>query len=74
MANRDDDRRGNYGVGFFVGVLTGLGLGAAIAVLFAPKPGRELRADVRDAAERGAEAFRKARAARAREPEREEHA
>ena len=74
MANQNDDRRGNYGLGFFVGVIAGIGLGAALAVLFAPKSGRELRADVRDAAERGAEAFRKARAAGAREPEPEEHA
>ena len=65
VANRDQD----FGIGFFIGVLAGTAIGAAMGLLLAPKPGTELRADVRQAAERSAEAFRNARAARAQEPE-----
>ena len=69
MGDRHDGRGHNDGVGFVMGFLVGTVLGAALGVLLAPKPGAELRADVRDAAERGAEAFRKARAARFGESE-----
>jgi YtxH-like protein len=64
MPTQDDDRGSNYGFGFFVGFLVGTVIGAALGVLVAPKSGAEVRADVREAAERSAEAFRKARAAR----------
>jgi hypothetical protein len=64
MPVQDDDRSSNYGFGFFVGFLVGTAIGAALGVLIAPKSGAEVRADVREAAERSAEAFRKARAAR----------
>jgi hypothetical protein len=40
----------------------GTAIGAALGVLIAPKSGAEVRADVREAAERSAETFRKARA------------
>lgn len=48
------------GAGFGVGMMTGLLVGAGLALLFAPKPGRELRGDLsesvagaRDAVEQG---------------------
>jgi gas vesicle protein len=61
MANGHDARGHNDGLRFFVGFLVGTVIGAALGVLLAPKSGSDLRADVRDAAERGAEAFRKSR-------------
>ena len=64
MPGQDDDRSSNYGFGFFVGFLIGTAIGAALGVLIAPKSGAEVRADMREAAERSAETFRKARAAR----------
>lgn len=69
MANGHDTRGQNDGIRFFVGFLVGTVIGAALGVLLAPKSGTELRAEVRDAAERGADAFRKARAARLGESE-----
>ncbi len=35
---------------FFLGVLTGGAVGAIIALLYAPKPGKELRADIKNKA------------------------
>jgi gas vesicle protein len=43
-----DDRSG--GGAFFMGILTGSLLGAALAVLFAPKPGADMRRDLADGA------------------------
>lgn len=40
----------NFGRGLLVGLLTGGALGAAIALLFAPKSGKELRADIKEKA------------------------
>ena len=37
----------NFGGGFFVGLLAGGALGAALALLYAPKTGKELRQDIR---------------------------
>jgi gas vesicle protein len=70
MARRDQE----FGVGFLMGVLAGTVIGAGIGLLLAPKSGTELRAGVRHAAERSAEAFRKGKAAGAGEPELDEHA
>ena len=69
MANQQDARAHNDSVRFFFGFLVGTVIGAALGVLLAPKSGSELRAEVRDAAERGAEAFRKARASQFGESE-----
>ncbi len=38
----------SYGKGMVLGLLTGGALGAALALLFAPKSGRELRGDIAD--------------------------
>jgi gas vesicle protein len=67
MVTRSDERGSHYGVGFLLGVLAGTALGAGIAFLLAPKTGEALRNDIRKAAERSAEHFRKASAARAGE-------
>jgi len=72
MANQQGAR--NDSVRFFFGFLVGTIIGAALGVLQAPKSGSELRAEVRDAAERGAEAFRKAKASRFGESERDGNA
>jgi len=45
--HRDD---GSDGGAFFVGILTGSLLGGALAVLFAPKPGSEMRRNLADGA------------------------
>ena len=37
----------NFGGGFFVGLLAGGAIGAAIALLYAPKTGKELRQDIK---------------------------
>jgi len=74
MAYRYDERDSYHGVGFLMGVLTGTAIGAGLGILLAPKSGTELRADVRQAAERSAESFRKAKAGRSGEPELDEHA
>jgi len=46
--------------------LAGLGIGAALGILYAPKTGEETRQQIRDAAEQGREAM-KERARQARE-------
>ena len=37
----------NFGSGFFVGLLAGGAIGAAFALLYAPKTGKELRQDIK---------------------------
>jgi gas vesicle protein len=46
-ARHRDDRSGG---GFFMGIVTGSLLGGALAVLFAPKPGSDMRRDLADGA------------------------
>jgi gas vesicle protein len=38
----------NIGKGLFIGLLTGGAIGAILALLYAPKSGRELRKDIKD--------------------------
>ena len=59
---RNDYRDSNNPVGFFLGFVVGTLIGATVGVLLTPKSGVEVRNDLRDAAERSAEAFRTARA------------
>jgi gas vesicle protein len=74
LVNRDQDFGRNYGVGFLMGVLAGTAIGAGLALLLTPKSGIELRANVREAAQRRVQTFRKGKPARTGEPEFEEHA
>jgi len=46
------DGAGSGGGNFVIGLLAGTVLGAGIAMLFAPKPGRELRRDLGEQAEK----------------------
>src|SRR4051794_15374653 len=46
----DDINSGNGMGGFAIGVLTGAVIGAGVALLFAPKPGSELRNQISDQA------------------------
>ena len=55
----------NEGSGF-LWFLAGLGIGAAVGILYAPKPGDETRQQILDAAEQGRDAV-KERARQARE-------
>ncbi len=48
MANEYDKEEG--GPGFVMGLLTGTVLGAGLGMLFAPKPGSELRGQISDGA------------------------
>ena len=59
---RTDYRESNTDVRFFLGFVVGTLIGAAVGVLLTHKSGVEMRNDLRDAAERSAEAFRKATA------------
>ena len=43
--------KGSYGTGFLVGALVGGAVGAIVALLFAPKSGKELRRDIADRSE-----------------------
>ncbi len=45
MADYNDESSG-FGKGLLLGMLTGGAVGAAVALLFAPKPGKELRSDI----------------------------
>jgi gas vesicle protein len=45
MADYNDETSG-FGKGLLLGMLTGGAVGAAIALLFAPKAGKELRSDI----------------------------
>ncbi|MCE2502908.1 MAG: YtxH domain-containing protein [Chlorobi bacterium] len=46
MRDYHDESSSSYGKGMLIGLLTGGALGAALALLYAPKSGRELRADL----------------------------
>ena len=50
MGNMRDysEEPGSFGKGFFFGMLSGGIMGAAIALLMAPKSGKELRSDLAD--------------------------
>ena len=50
MARRDEDDNSMW-VSVATGVVIGVAVGGALGLLFAPRPGRELRADLRDRAE-----------------------
>jgi gas vesicle protein len=49
MADRDNG--GGMAKGLMIGLLAGGVLGAGIALLYAPKPGRKLRAELKDKAD-----------------------
>lgn len=52
--DRDDyERGGSSAVDRLTYLLIGAGIGATVALLFAPKSGRELRGDIADASKRG---------------------
>jgi gas vesicle protein len=51
MAERDSDSGGGMTKGLMIGLLAGGALGAGIALLYAPKPGRKLRAELKDKAD-----------------------
>ena len=50
-----DDRHGG-GAAFLVGLLMGAAVGAGLALLYAPKSGRETRDDIKDQAKKAREA------------------
>jgi gas vesicle protein len=52
-----DQQQGGYGKGFLLGAVIGGAVGAVVALLFAPKSGRELRQDIAD---KGEELYNKA--------------
>ncbi|MBV9243087.1 MAG: YtxH domain-containing protein [Acidobacteria bacterium] len=52
MANMNTNKGGGFGSNLSY-LLIGGGIGAALALLFAPKPGAELRGDISDMAHRG---------------------
>ena len=47
----ENDKGGGMAKGMMIGFLAGGALGAAIALLYAPKPGRKLRAELREKAD-----------------------
>jgi gas vesicle protein len=58
--NYEHKQNGMAGVGSnLLYLLVGSGIGAAVALLFAPKPGRELRQDASDAVKQGLETANK---------------
>lgn len=46
MADNDDNNKSSFLIGFLAGGV----IGAVIALLYAPKPGKELRADIKNKA------------------------
>jgi gas vesicle protein len=48
MSSNMDQETSGLGKGLLIGMLTGGAVGAALALLFAPKSGRELRSDISD--------------------------
>jgi gas vesicle protein len=48
MAQYESEETSGLSKGLLIGLLTGGAVGAALALLFAPKPGRELRSDISD--------------------------
>ncbi len=51
MAERNSDSGGGMAKGLLIGLIAGGVLGAGIALLYAPKPGRKLRAELKDKAD-----------------------
>ncbi len=51
MAERNSESGGGMAKGLMFGLLAGGVLGAGIALLYAPKPGRKLRAELKDKAD-----------------------
>lgn len=51
MAERNGDSGGGMSKGLIIGLLAGGVLGAGIALLYAPKPGRKLRAELKEKAD-----------------------
>jgi len=68
MANRCGNGGRNPNIDVFLGFLVGTAIGAAIGVLLARKSGAELRADLREAAERTADTFRQRHSGEAGDP------
>ena len=60
MASRHRTGGSTQNVDVLLGFVVGTAIGAAIGVLLAQKSGAELRADLREVADRTAETFRKA--------------
>lgn len=50
--HRENDMYEREGSGFAMGLLCGAALGAAVGMMFAPKPGNELRRQISDAGSR----------------------
>ncbi|MBC8144856.1 MAG: YtxH domain-containing protein, partial [bacterium] len=48
MSRNQDDETSGLSKGLLIGLLTGGAVGASLALLFAPKSGRELRSDITD--------------------------
>ena len=42
---------GNYLLGILISLLSGLSVGFIVGILFSPKPGKELRKDIKDKSE-----------------------
>jgi gas vesicle protein len=70
MTTRDSDSpRDDSNTGFLVGLLAGTAIGAGLALLFASKPGAEVRSDIRKVAEGAVDAVAKAASAVRKEAE-----
>ena len=70
MARRDDDDRGHVWTAAAAGIVIGVAVGGVLGLLFAPRPGRETREELKDRAEQTLDELRDAArelAARTRE-------